>query len=246
VTVAVRENSTTQGVNAVGAVITYDATKLQYVSVSETGSSFGLVAETTSNTGSLTLVRATSGGAAPVTGDQLVTTVTFKALAAGSVPLTLGTGSVLLRASDNTDILAVKNGATLTLADTAAPTVPAGLAAPSRNMTSLTLSWAASTDNVAVTGYRVFRNDVSIGTPTTTTFTDTGLSPNTTYAYKVAAFDAAGNQSTATFAAVSSSIAPVPAVVRPSILAVACVRPEVVTAPVGTSPVVSSGKPDAR
>ncbi len=200
VTVAVRENSTTQGVNAVGAVITYDATKLQYVSVSETGSAFGLVAETTSNTGSLTLVRATSGGAAPVTGDQLVTTVTFKALAAGSVPLTLGTGSVLLRASDNTDILAVKNGATLTLADTAAPTVPAGLAAPSRNMTSLTLSWTASTDNVAVTGYRVFRNDVSIGTPTTTAFTDTGLSPNTTYAYKVAAFDAAGNQSTASTA----------------------------------------------
>lgn len=197
VTIAVRENSTTQGVNAVGAEITFDSTKLQYVSVSETGSAFGLVAETTLATGKLTLVRATSGGAAPLTGDQLVTTVTFKALAAGSVPLALGTGSVLLRSSDNTDILAVKNGTTLTLADTGAPTVPVGLTAPTRNMTSLTISWTTATDNVAVTGYRVFRNDVSIGTPTTTTFTDSGLNPNTTYAYKVAAFDAAGNQSAA-------------------------------------------------
>lgn len=200
VTVQVRENSTTQGVNAVGVNITYDATKLQYVSVSETGSVFGLVAETTSNTGSLTLVRATSGGAAPLTGDQLVTTVTFKALAAGNVTLGLGTGTVLLRASDNTDVLAVKNGTTLTLADTGAPTVPTGLVTTTRNMTSLTISWTAATDNVAVTGYRVFRNDVSIGTPTATTFTDTGLSPNTSYAYKVAAFDAAGNQSSATSA----------------------------------------------
>jgi chitodextrinase len=57
------------------------------------------------------------------------------------------------------------------------------------------LSWSASTDNVGVTGYRVFRNGAQVGTPSGLAFQDVGLTPNTTYNYTVAARDAAGNVS---------------------------------------------------
>src|SRR5205814_8546139 len=52
-----------------------------------------------------------------------------------------------------------------------------------------------SSDNVGVSGYRVFRNGAQIATTSATSFPNTGLSPSTTYSYTVAAFDAAGNLS---------------------------------------------------
>lgn len=80
-------------------------------------------------------------------------------------------------------------------ADTQAPTVPTGLASSSVTQTSFTLTWNASTDNVGVTGYEVFRNGTSIGTPTSTSFNVTGLTAGTTYSMRVRARDAAGNWS---------------------------------------------------
>lgn len=195
VTVQVRENSGTDTVNVVQSNISYDATRLQYVGVSETGSGFGLVAQTANNGGVLQLARATQGGSPALTGDQLVTTVTFKALAVGTIGLTFSSGSAIVRSTDATDILAVKNGTTLTLADLAAPSIPTGLAAPSPALTSINLSWTASTDNVAVSSYRVYRNGTQVGSPNTTSYNDTGLAPNTSYSYKVAALDSAGNMS---------------------------------------------------
>ncbi|WP_275667929.1 discoidin domain-containing protein [Paenibacillus oryzisoli] len=59
------------------------------------------------------------------------------------------------------------------------------------------LSWAASTDNVGVTGYDVFRGAALVGSSTTTSFTDTGLTASTTYSYTVKAKDAASNVSAA-------------------------------------------------
>lgn len=79
--------------------------------------------------------------------------------------------------------------------DTTPPTVPAGLAGTAISPTQVNLTWSASTDNVGVTGYRVFRNAVSIGTSTTPSFSDTGLASYTLYTYTVAAYDAASNQS---------------------------------------------------
>lgn len=79
--------------------------------------------------------------------------------------------------------------------DTQAPTVPAGLASSAITQTSCTLNWTASTDNVGVTGYEVFRNGTSIGTPTATTFNVSGLSASTAYNFTVRARDAAGNYS---------------------------------------------------
>jgi chitodextrinase len=79
--------------------------------------------------------------------------------------------------------------------DTTAPSVPSGLSVSGTTTSTASLSWAASTDNVGVTGYKVFRSGVQVGTPSSASFTDSGLSPATTYAYAVSAFDAAGNNS---------------------------------------------------
>ena len=80
-------------------------------------------------------------------------------------------------------------------ADTTAPSVPTGVAATAVSDTQVNLSWSASTDNVGVTGYKVFRNGTQVGTATNTSYQDTGLSGGTTYSYTVAAYDAAGNTS---------------------------------------------------
>jgi len=85
-------------------------------------------------------------------------------------------------------------------ADTQPPTAPTSLRTTSVGATSVALAWTASTDNVGVTGYRVFRGATQIGTPTDTTFTDTGLTPATAYSYTVRAVDAAGNPSAASSA----------------------------------------------
>ena len=61
--------------------------------------------------------------------------------------------------------------------------------------TQVSLSWTASTDNVAVTGYNVYRDGAQVGTPTAPSFQDSGLAPATTYSYTVSARDAAGNVS---------------------------------------------------
>lgn len=79
--------------------------------------------------------------------------------------------------------------------DTQAPSAPAGLSATGTTDSSVSLSWQASTDNVGVTGYRVFRGPNQVGTVATTSYTDTGLSPDTRYGYTVRAVDAAGNVS---------------------------------------------------
>ncbi|MBL0014530.1 MAG: fibronectin type III domain-containing protein [Flavobacterium sp.] len=81
--------------------------------------------------------------------------------------------------------------------DTTAPTAPT-LAASGTTTTSTNLSWSGATDNVAVTGYDVFRNGVLLGSTTTaTTFAVTGLASSTTFAFTVKAKDAAGNSSLA-------------------------------------------------
>ena len=79
--------------------------------------------------------------------------------------------------------------------DATAPSQPGSLQAAALDTSRVSLSWAASTDNVGVTGYRVYRTSSLVTTLTGTSYTDTGLSPATTYAYQVVAIDAAGNAS---------------------------------------------------
>ncbi|GAA4055545.1 cellulase family glycosylhydrolase [Nonomuraea soli] len=79
--------------------------------------------------------------------------------------------------------------------DTTPPTTPANLAASGTTSNSTNLSWSASTDNVAVTGYEILRGGTQVGTSTTTSFAATGLTPSTAYQFQVRARDAAGNRS---------------------------------------------------
>jgi hypothetical protein len=67
------------------------------------------------------------------------------------------------------------------------------LSASALSSSQVNLSWLASTDNVGVAGYNVFRNGVKIGTVNGTSFSDSGLIATTTYTYSVSAFDVKGN-----------------------------------------------------
>ncbi|MEV6237555.1 cellulase family glycosylhydrolase [Lentzea sp. NPDC051838] len=84
--------------------------------------------------------------------------------------------------------------------DSQPPSVPGTPAASGVTSRGLTLNWVASTDNVGVTGYDVFRATGSgsfaqVASSASTTYADSGLTPSTTYRYQVRARDAAGNVS---------------------------------------------------
>jgi hypothetical protein len=81
------------------------------------------------------------------------------------------------------------------VADTAPPTTPTHVAAQVVSSSQVNLTWAGSTDDVAVAGYYVFRNGGQIATTSTTSSSDMGLSPSTTYSYTVQAFDVGNNVS---------------------------------------------------
>jgi chitodextrinase len=57
------------------------------------------------------------------------------------------------------------------------------------------LAWSASTDNIGVAGYNIYRNGSFISTSSTNNYPDTGVVGTTSYSYQVSAFDAAGNVS---------------------------------------------------
>ncbi|WP_309642167.1 reprolysin-like metallopeptidase [Flavobacterium sp.] len=79
--------------------------------------------------------------------------------------------------------------------DTTAPTAPT-LSASGTTFTNTTLSWSGATDNIAVTGYDVYKDGVLLGSTTSaTTFAVGGLTASTTYTFNVTAKDAAGNVS---------------------------------------------------
>jgi chitodextrinase len=97
----------------------------------------------------------------------------------------------------------LSNTATVTtgsgVSDTTPPTAPSGLTATAPTTSQVNLSWKASTDNVGVTGYDVYRSTTLLQkvSGTTLSYADISVSPSTTYSYTVKAFDAAGNVSIA-------------------------------------------------
>jgi chitodextrinase len=86
--------------------------------------------------------------------------------------------------------------------DTQSPTTPGTPTSSGTTGAATTLTWTASTDNMHVTGYDIYRAPGAsggtftlVGTSPTNTFTDTGLTAGATYSYQVRARDAAGNVS---------------------------------------------------
>jgi chitodextrinase len=216
VTYTIVEDSSSDPVNAVESDLTYDQTKLQFDSVSTATSGFSSFPSAVGGNGSVTIPALSTTA---LTGQQTVATVTFTALAPGTTPITFASTSAIVETSDNQDALSGTTGATLTIADTTAPTAPTDVTASAETDSSISLSWTAATDNVGVTGYEVLRNGTEVQPSTTgTTFTDTGLKPETSYSYTVIAYDAAGNDSPASSAVSASTTVDSSPPVAPSAL----------------------------
>jgi len=80
-------------------------------------------------------------------------------------------------------------------ADIQAPTTPGTPIAASKTDTSVNLTWAASSDNVGVSRYDVYRNGTKVGSTATASYIQSALNANTAYTYYVIAYDATGNAS---------------------------------------------------
>jgi len=79
--------------------------------------------------------------------------------------------------------------------DTTALSTPTGFTSTAVSSNQINLSWDASTDDIGVTGYNVYRDGVFLKSVTGTSTSDTGLNPDIEYCYTVSAYDAAGNES---------------------------------------------------
>jgi chitodextrinase len=86
---------------------------------------------------------------------------------------------------------------TTSKSESTAPSPPTGLSATAVSQSQINLSWSASTDTggSGLAGYKIYRGGTQVGTSTTTSYSDSGLAAGTTYSYKVAAYDIAGNVS---------------------------------------------------
>lgn len=106
---------------------------------------------------------------------------------------TIDTGQAIATAIPDVGVLTVY--AKPTLLDEQPPSVPAELTAISVEPARVTLRWSTSTDDVAVSGYKVYRDGTRIGFSQTNSFEDTSVEPDSVYTYEVSAYDAAGNES---------------------------------------------------
>ena len=79
--------------------------------------------------------------------------------------------------------------------DSTPPSVPASLTATAASSSQTNLSWTASSDNVGVSGYKVYRDGSYLKSVTSTSTRDADLSSSTQYCYTVSAYDEAGNES---------------------------------------------------
>ncbi len=101
-------------------------------------------------------------------------------------------------------------GATVTIGDTEAPSVPASLQAAALPAGGAELDWQAAADNLGLAHYRIYRDGTQIGevSGTTLTYTDPPAGFGGTHTYWVAAVDTAGNEGT--HASASADLAPPP------------------------------------
>ena len=88
------------------------------------------------------------------------------------------------------------------------PTDPTNLQGTGSTTSTISMAWTASTDNIGVVGYRVYRNDVQVGTTAGTTYTDSGLNYTSSYTYKVDAYDGVPSYSGTCTPVVLSTLTP--------------------------------------
>ena len=107
----------------------------------------------------------------------------------------------------------IASATTAAVADTIPPSTPGNLSASPVSASQINVAWTASTDNVGVTGYFLQRcqgesctSFAQIATTAGTSYSDSNVSANTTYRYRVQARDAAGNSSA--FSSIASATTP--------------------------------------
>ncbi|GIU94460.1 MAG: hypothetical protein KatS3mg012_0917 [Gaiellaceae bacterium] len=132
-------------------------------------------------------------------------TATISALSCGT-SYVLGVDAV--DGAGNRSTVTQRSASTARCEDTQPPTSPTSLVATSRTSDSIALSWSASSDDVGVVGYGLYRNGVLVGATSGTSGIFVGLACNTSYTLGVDAFDAAGNRSPRAVMMVSTSSCP--------------------------------------
>lgn len=98
-----------------------------------------------------------------------------------------------------------------TLADTVAPSTPGTVTASAVSSGKVNLAWGASSDNVAVTAYKIYRGGSLLVTlaASSRSYSDTTVIANTDYSYQISAIDGANNESSKTTASPSPVHTPV-------------------------------------
>ncbi|MER6950508.1 CBM35 domain-containing protein [Nonomuraea sp. NPDC000554] len=138
-------------------------------------------------------------GSVAASGVNFPSTGTWDTWADGNVTVTLNAGVNTIRATGtsanggpNVDRLSVSGSGG---PDGQAPTVPAGPRVTGTSASSISLTWTDSTDNVGVTGYKVYEGTTVVATSPTASATIGGLAAGSTHTYTITAVDAAGNES---------------------------------------------------
>lgn len=127
-------------------------------------------------------------------GNTTSTTFTFTGLTCNTL------STITVKAKDavgNISAASAPLSVTTTTCDAIAPSVPTALVSSDIRPAAFTLSWTASTDNISVTGYEVYKNGVLAIASATTTTTLLGLTCETAYTITIKAKDEAGNLSPA-------------------------------------------------
>jgi chitodextrinase len=116
-----------------------------------------------------------------------------------------------VRAFDTSNNASADSGAvtvtTLAAPDASPPSTPTNVTATGVSPTAINVTWSASTDNVGVTLYKVYRDGVFVANVAAPGFTDQGLTPSTSYDYRVRAYDANNNPSALSAVASGSTMA---------------------------------------
>jgi chitodextrinase len=201
-------------VNATAGPFTVSApnTAVSYVGGSSQTITWNVAGTTANgvNTANVDILLSTDGGATfPVT---LLAATPNDGTQALTIPNTAGTLNRIMVKGTNHIFFDVSNtNFTITAgsSDTVAPSAPTTLAAAGTTQTTTNLSWTASTDNVAVTGYDVYQGTTLKATVSGTTYAVTGLTASTTYDFSVKAKDAAGNISTSSNVVNVTTLTPV-------------------------------------
>ena len=132
-----------------------------------------------------------------LTGNTTATTVTYNGLPCGrSFTFGVNAYDAAQNRSSISSVSASTSACPPPTGDTAPPTPPANLRATGATQTSVSVAWNASSDDVGVAGYSLWRETTSTGSTASTTATFTGLACGTTYTFGVEAYDAANNRST--------------------------------------------------